>query len=112
VSARALMDDISLLRKLESRARMQMNSVQAIAGLLEAGLGCAIGTPLFMEEQLLRGVVGYRLIDSPKLLRTLYLCELASRPPTFAMEAVRGIVLDLIEEAVTSGRWQARLLNE
>jgi len=31
---------------------------------------------------------------------------------TNAMEAVRGIVLDLIEEAVTSGRWQARLLNE
>ena len=28
-------------------------------------------------------------------------------PPTFTMEAVRGIVLDLITEAVSSGRWQA-----
>jgi len=112
VSARALMDDLTLLRKLESRASMQMNSVQAIAGLLEAGLGCAIGTPLFMEEQLARGVVGHRPIDTPELLRTLYLCELANRPPTFAMEAVRGIVLDLITEAVSGGRWQARLLSE
>ena len=52
VSARALMEDSVLLRKLESRALLQMNSVHAIGDALVAGLGCVIGTDLFMRERL------------------------------------------------------------
>ncbi|PHP65208.1 transcriptional regulator [Zhengella mangrovi] len=111
VSARAIMDDVSLLKKIESRAKLQMNSVQAIAGSLEAGLGCAIGTKLFMHDQLASGAVSFRPIVGPELSRTLHLCELRSRPPTFALEAVRKLTLDLVRAAVTSGRWEARLIE-
>jgi LysR family nitrogen assimilation transcriptional regulator len=112
VSARAIMDDVNLLKKLESRARLQMNSVQGIAGSLEEGLGCAIGTKLFMHDQLASGAVHFRPIVEPELSRTLYLCELAARPPTFALEAIRKLILELVRTAVVEGRWEASLLAE
>lgn len=111
VSARAIMDDVNLLKKLEARAKLQMNSVQAIAGSLEAGLGCVIGTNLFMREQLASGALHARPIISPELSRTLYLCELVSRPPTYALEAVRDLILRLVAQAVQDGHWEARLLE-
>lgn len=110
ISARAIMDDTALLKKIEARARLQMNSVQAIAGSIEAGLGCVIGTRLFMQDQLDRGVVNARPIIAPELSRRLYLCHLAQRPPTFATEAIRAVLLDLVRKAVLDGRWDAQLI--
>jgi LysR family nitrogen assimilation transcriptional regulator len=110
VSARALLEDAQLLRKLEARARLHMNSVQAIAGSLTAGLGCAIGTKLFMREHLESGALHWRPIVDPVLTRTLHLCDLADRPPTIALETVRNLILDLVRNAVASGAWEARLV--
>ena len=112
VSARAILDDVSLLKKIESRAKLQMNSVQAIAGSLEAGLGCLIGTKLFMQDQLERGTVHFRPIIEPELSRKLYLCELSSRPPTFALEAIEKLILELVRNAVRDARWDARLIEQ
>jgi len=111
VSARAIMDDQTLLKKIEARAILQMNSVQAIAASIEAGLGCVIGTRLFMQEQLERGAVRARPIIGPELSRTLHLCKLASRPPTYASEAVREVLLEHVRQAVTSGVWNAQLVQ-
>lgn len=111
VSARALLEDEQLLRKLEARARLQMNSVQAIAGALQAGLGCAIGTRLFMREHLESGALHWRPICDPVLTRTLHLCDLAGRPPTIALETVRDLMRALVEDAVDRGEWEARLVN-
>ena len=107
LSARALLDDASLLKQLESRARLQMNSVQAIAGCLVDGLGCIVGTRLFMRELLDEGKLHARPITEPKLTRTLYICEQADRPATFAVEAVRQLIMKLVFEAVRSERWEA-----
>lgn len=107
LSARALLDDASLLKQLESRARLQMNSVQAIAGCLDDGLGCIVGTRLFMRELLDEGTLHARPIVKPTLTRTLYICEQADRPATFAMEAVRQMIMKMIFEAMRSGRWDA-----
>ena len=108
LSARALMDDAALLKKLEERAQFQMNSVSAIAGSLLTGIGCVIGTDLFMQEHLESGALASRPIVAPELNRTLYICELADRPATFALETVRQLCLTLSLDAVASGRWQAR----
>ena len=110
-SARALLDDGVLLKRIESRAKLQMNSVQAITGSVVSGLGCAIATTLFMDEQLAKGVVSYRTINNPELVRTLHICELADRPPTFALEAVKSKILVLLETAVNEQRWPAKLLT-
>jgi LysR family nitrogen assimilation transcriptional regulator len=110
VSSRALMDDVSLLKRLEGRAKLQMDSVQAIAGALDAGLGCAIGTRLIMREQLAAGTLRARPIVQPELLRTLHICRLADRPATYVLEAVRNLLVELVSAAVASGDWPARLL--
>jgi LysR family nitrogen assimilation transcriptional regulator len=110
VSARAILEDATLLRKIEARARLQMNSVQAIADSLCAGLGCAIGTRLFMREQIESGALHWRPIVEPVLTRTLYLCDLADRPPTIALETVRDLIRALVTETVERGHWEARLL--
>ena len=112
ISSRALLDDIGLLRKLEANAKLQMNSVHAIAGALVAGLGCVIGTTLFMREPLESGAVHARVICEPTLTRTLYLCHLADRPATFLMEKMRRLILGLIRDEITGGRWEARPLMQ
>ena len=56
-SARAILDETNLLKKLEGRARLQLNSAQVLADSLEKGLGCVIGTKLFMQDQLARGTL-------------------------------------------------------
>lgn len=108
LSARALMDDVNLLKKLEARARLNLNSVSAISGALKAGLGCAIGTSLFMHDQLQSGELAARPIIEPELSRTLYICELAERPATFALERVRGMILQMILNAISRGDWDAK----
>lgn len=75
-----------------------------------AGLGCAIGTKLFVREQIESGALHWRPIIDPVLTRTLFLCELAERPPTIALETTRTLILGLIAQAVASGDWEARLL--
>lgn len=109
LSARALLDDASLLKELESRSRLQLNSVQAIAGTLTEGLGCAVGTRLFMRELIANGTLHARPIVEPRLTRTLHMCELADRTATFALEAVRQLILRLILEAVGTGAWEAEI---
>ncbi len=108
LSARALLDDVSLLKKLEARARLQMNSVYAIAGCLRAGLGCVIGTQLFMSDHLSSGELHARPIIKPDLTRTLYICELADRRATFALERVRSLITQLIFAAMADGTWNAK----
>jgi LysR family transcriptional regulator, nitrogen assimilation regulatory protein len=110
ISARALMDDTNLLKKLEGRAKLQMNSVHAIGASLAAGLGCTIGTKLFMYEHIESGLLHYRPIVEPELSRTLYVCEMADRPATYALEAVRSLILDLVRRSVMDGRWEARMV--
>ena len=110
LSARALIDDASLLKRLEASAQLQMNSINAMAASLNAGLGCAIGTKLFMQEHFDSKTMHYRTITEPELTRTLVLCELSERPPTFASEKIRELILQLIHEAVADGRWEARAL--
>ena len=111
LSARALLDDASLLKQLENRARLQMNSVQAIAGCLVDGLGCIVGTRLFMRELLDDGTLHARPIIEPKLTRTLYVCEQIDRPATFALETVRQLIWEQILSAMSEGRWDASPSN-
>jgi LysR family nitrogen assimilation transcriptional regulator len=110
VSSRALIDDAALLKRLESRAQLQMDSVQAIAGALGAGLGCAIGTQLIMREELAAGTLVARPIVEPELLRTLQLCRLADRQVTYVLEAMRSLLIALVGAAIADGTWQARSL--
>lgn len=108
LSARAQIDDPALVKRLEARARFQMNSISAITGTLLDGLGCVVGTHLFMQEHIESGALVTRPIIDPELRRTLCLCEMADKPATFAQEAVRRLCIRLALDAIEAGRWEAR----
>ncbi len=109
LSARALLDNATMRKRLEHRARLQMNSVSATAGSLLAGIGCAIGTSLFMQEHLEAGTLISRPIVEPELVRTLYICEMSDRPATFALETIRQLCINLTLDAVATNRWDAKV---
>ncbi len=110
LNARAMMDDVTLLRRIEKSAQFQINSVAAIDGALLSGIGCLIGTKFLLQEHLERGTLNFRPIIRPALNRILFIGELSDRPATFALEVIRKICIDLIVEAVKSGRWKASLV--
>lgn len=109
LSARALLDNATLRKRLEEHAQLQMNSVSATAGSLLAGIGCAIGTPFFMKEHLDAKTIVARQIVSPELKRTLFMCEMSDRPATFALETIRQLCINLTLDAISSGRWEAQV---
>jgi LysR family nitrogen assimilation transcriptional regulator len=110
IASRALLDDPALLRKLDARANLQINSVYAIAEAVMAGLGCSVSTKLVMREHLASGALNARKVVAPELSRTLYLCHLADRPATFVMEVMRKLIIELISREIMAGGWEARPL--
>jgi LysR family nitrogen assimilation transcriptional regulator len=111
LSARALLDDPVLLKRLEASAILHVNSINGMTGALVAGLGCTIATRLFAQEELAAGRLVAREVVEPKLTRTLYLCRLRNRPMTYVMEEMRHLMLKLIADEVKAGRWQAKLVG-
>ncbi|OAF00785.1 transcriptional regulator [Bradyrhizobium centrolobii] len=111
LSARALLDDPVLLKRLEASAILHANSISGMTGALVAGLGCTIATKLFAQEQLAADRLVAREVIEPKLTRTLYLCRLRNRPMTYVMEEMRRLIIKLIAEQVHGGAWQAKLLG-
>ena len=100
----------ALLRKLDARANLQINSVYAIAEAVLAGLGCSVSTKLVMREQLADGSLHARRVVAPELSRTLYLCHLADRPATFVMEAMKKLIIELVAKEITAGGWEVKPL--
>jgi LysR family transcriptional regulator, nitrogen assimilation regulatory protein len=87
-----LLDDPVLLKRLEGNAILGLNSISGTTGALLAGLGCAVATKLFAQEQLAAGRLIAREVIEPTLTRTLYLCRLRNRPMTYAMEEMRRLM--------------------
>lgn len=111
LSARALTRDTRLLKRLEARVRLQVNSTRTISESLCAGLGATVGTRLILAEELARGALHARPIVNPGLDRTLCVIERTARNSSFALEHVRDLVMELLRDSVREGRWQARLVD-
>jgi LysR family transcriptional regulator, nitrogen assimilation regulatory protein len=111
LNTRAVMDDPSLLKRLEERAQFQINSIVAIGDSLLSGIGCLVGTEFILKDHIDTGKLVTRPIVKPKLNRTLYIGELSDRPATFAFEAVRQLCVELTVEAIETKRWSATLTH-
>ncbi|MBN8294367.1 LysR family transcriptional regulator [Rhodobacter sp. NTK016B] len=112
VSSGVILTELDLLKRIESRAVLKMNSIQAISGALRERLGCTIATKLSVNIPVAEGVLSYRPIVEPNLSRELCLCEPAGAPRTYVLETVKTILTGLIVEAVESGAWEAELLGD
>lgn len=111
LSARALTRDARLLKRLEAKACLQVNSIHTISECLCAGLGATIGTRLIFAPEIAKGTLNARPIMRPELDRTLCVVESASRVQTFALEHIRTLIVALLEDSVRSHRWEARLVE-
>lgn len=109
-AGRAMLDNPSLLRRMEAAAKLRIQSVYAMQEALLAGLGCTLATRLYVREHLESGALHARPVVKPEISRTLHLCHLADRPATFLMEAMQRLTLSLIAREVASGAWDARPL--
>jgi len=107
-----LLEDESLLKRVEDAAKIQVNSVRTTIDAVCAGLGATINTRHYFSEQIRDGIVCARPITDPDITRKLYMCELVDRTPSFAIEAIRRLAGDLINTAVTEGRWDATTLQQ
>lgn len=106
-SARALIDRPGLLNRLEANAPLQLNSISGITNGMLAGLGCTIAPQVFVREHLDSGALHARSIIEPKLTRQLYLGYRRDYPSNRLFEAIKQLVLGLIEQEVRSNAWVA-----
>ena len=107
-SSRALIDRPGLLARLEAGAPLQLNSVSGITNGMLAGLGCTLAPQVFVRDQLREGALRARRIIEPELSRLLFIGHRRDYPSNRLFEAIRGLILNLIEAEVASGAWQAR----
>lgn len=110
-TGRPIMDDPRLQRQFEQNARAQTDNVHAMTHFVLGGHGCVIGTFSYLREHIEAGHIVSREIHRPIMLRTLYLCERADKPPSRAVQLVRDVVLQLVADEVQAGRWKHSRLH-
>jgi LysR family nitrogen assimilation transcriptional regulator len=109
-SSRALIDRPGLLARLEANMPLQLNSVSGITNGILAGLGCTLAPQVFVRDHLASGALHARPVIDPSLSRRLSLGYRRDYASNRLFEAMKRLILDLIEHEVQSGDWQARFL--
>lgn len=112
LSARALTRDARLLKRLEAKAHLQVNSIHTISESLCAGLGATVGTRLIFANEIVCGKLNARAIVRPELDRTLCVIERTSRAQTVALEHMRSLIISLLKDSVRNKSWEARFVND
>lgn len=112
LSARALTRDARLLKRLEAKAHLQVNSIHTISESLCAGLGATVGTRLIFANEIVCGKLNARAIVRPELDRTLCVIERTSRAQTVALEHMRSLIISLLKYSVRNKSWEARFVND
>ena len=110
-SSRALIDRPGLLSRLEANTPLQLNSISGITNGMLAGLGCTIAPKVFVREHLAKGVLHARPIVRTSLSRQLFLGYRRDTPSNLLFEAMKALVLQLIEGEVRSNNWEAEYIH-
>jgi len=106
-SSRALINRPALLTRLEANTPFQLNSVSGIINGILAGLGCTLAPQVFVRDHLKSGELHARRIVAPELSRRLSLGYRRDYASNRLFEAMKRLILSLIEQEVRSGAWQA-----
>lgn len=110
--SRALSDRVGAMARLERHTTLELASVAATIGALEAGLACSIVPKVLVRSQLELGVLIARPIISPTPSRTLYLLSRKSDRPTRLSERMAELIFKLCAAAVMDHRWPAARLPD
>lgn len=105
--SRALVERSASMARLEAKTDLQLASIAASIGALEAGLACTIAPKVLVAEQLASGTLVARPIVNPKPVRTLVMLTRSDARPTRLRETIGDVARELTRQAVTEGRWLA-----
>jgi hypothetical protein len=80
--------------------KAEVDALPEIKCIVQGGVGSSILSLSAVREEKAAGLVEVRSIVSPNLFRTVHLCQAKERPLTHAAEAVRQIVLRVVQNLV------------
>lgn len=103
--SRALVAQPGAFSRLERKASLQLASIAATLGALEAGLACTVAPKVLVLEQLEARILVARPIIEPTPVRTLMLVSRIADQPTRLREAMAALIEHLARQAVESGAW-------
>lgn len=106
-AARAIIEDPALLKRIVRQSRIELISTNMLKQALVEGFGCAIGPRATLETFLRDPALHARRIARPVIRRRLCLAWLTERPLGRAETAVADLVIELVADAIASGRWDA-----
>lgn len=107
---RPMADDTDTQKLLERHAFMFSENVAAALLFVNSGLGVMLGTAANLDHGAYDADIVGRDISDPSIVRTLYLCERRDAPTSRSMAYIRDLIIRIISDEVTSGRWSCRSL--
>lgn len=107
---RILVDRVTRKVGIELKARIEMDSLQQIKGLVARGSGYTILSPAAVHDMVTTGaLVGSRIIE-PEIERPVYLAR-STRHVTAASRATETYCLEVIHDLVRRDLWKAHLVE-
>ena len=106
---RVLVDRVTRKIGIELKARIEMDSLQQIKGLVARGSGYTILSPAAVHDMVTTGaLVGSKIIE-PEIERPVYLAR-STRHVTAASRATETYCLEVIKDLVRRDLWKADLV--
>jgi LysR family nitrogen assimilation transcriptional regulator len=107
---REVIEDFASQRGITMQVPIEMDSLTNIKMLVSRGSAYSILARAAIVEELHRKLLIAVPICDPVPRRTVYLIRNASRPPSQAVFKVERLIIEIVGELVTKGRWPGELL--
>lgn len=108
---REIIEDFASQRDITVRVPIEMDSLTNIKTLVSRGSAFSILARAAIVEELHRKTLIAVPICEPVLRRTVYLVRNPSRPANEAVLKVQRLIIEIVGELVTKGRWPGELLS-
>lgn len=102
---RETVEQFARARGISLRVPTELDSLTNIKGLVARGSGFSILARAAVVEELQRKSLIAVPICNPVVKRTVYLVRNPSRPVTQAVHKVERLIVEIVRELVTKGRW-------
>lgn len=108
-SLRELIDGYARRCGIDLRVIAEVDAVPQLKDLAMAGIGHTILSYPSVRDELVSGRLSGARIVEPLVERSVFLCRLASIPPSNATRAVEDLIRRTVTSLVNEGHWPARI---
>jgi len=107
---REIIEDFATQRGISLQVPIEMDSLTNMKALVSRGSAYTILARAAIVEELRRKTLIAVPICDPVVRRTVYLVRNPSRPVTQAVLKVERLIVEIVTELVTKGRWPGELV--